>query len=184
MRSRLGRWSRHQGKWSRYVLTGLVGLATAVAVGCSGSESPTAPTGEAPRQLLTDALSNLNLLSCSKQPYASTTKTIGTAGGTISVGTHKLVIPSGALATKVTIKAEQISGSVNSVRLSPEGLKFAKPASLTMSYSNCSSLTILKKIVYTDEQLRLLELIPSIDNVLKKTVTGSITHFSRYAVAW
>jgi hypothetical protein len=39
-------------------------------------------------------------------------------------------------------------------------------------------------VVYTDEQLRILELLPSIDLRFNQTVTGSIRHFSRYAVAW
>jgi hypothetical protein len=73
---------------------------------------------------------------------------------------------------------------VTSVPFSPEGLRFAKPAKLTLSYANCSPLLLLKRVVYTDELLRILELIPSLDNLKTKTVTGDIRHFSRYAVAW
>jgi hypothetical protein len=131
-----------------------------------------------------DGLKNLSLLSCSSQPYVVVTKVVGPAGGTIVVGTHKLVIPVGALSTNYTIRAEQVSGRVNSVRFAPEGLRFAKPAKLTLSYSNCSPPLLLKRVVYTDELLRVLELIPSIDNLQTRTVTGDIRHFSRYAVAW
>ena len=130
------------------------------------------------------ALKNLHLLSCSQQPYVAVTKVIGTQGGTIQVGTHSLAIPAGALTKSYTIKAEQVPNRVNSVRFSPEGLKFAKPAKLTLSYANCSPLLLLKRVVYTDELLRILELIPSLDNLKNKTVTGDIRHFSRYAVAW
>ena len=84
----------------------------------------------------------------------------------------------------MTIKAEQVSGSVNSVRFSPEGLQFAKPASLSLSYANCSPLMVLKRVAYVNERLGILDLIPSLDNLFSKTVTGSIRHFSRYAVAW
>ena len=94
------------------------------------------------------------------------------------------MIPAGALSRNYTIRAEQVTHRVNSVRFSPEGLKFAKPAKLTLSYSNCSPLLLLKRVVYTDELLRILELIPSLDNLRTKTVTGDIRHFSRYAVAW
>jgi hypothetical protein len=131
-----------------------------------------------------DLLKNLHLLSCSPQPYVSRTQVVGANGGTILVGTHKLVIPAGALSGDYTIRAEQVTHRVNSVRFSPEGLKFAKPAKLTLSYSNCSPLLLLKRVVYTDELLRILELIPSLDNLRTKTVTGDIRHFSRYAVAW
>jgi hypothetical protein len=133
---------------------------------------------------LLTTLKNLTLLSCSPQPYVSRTQVVGVNGGTILVGTHKLVIPAGALSRDYTIRAEQVTHRVNSVRFSPEGLKFAKPAKLTLSYSNCSPLLLLKRVVYTDELLRILELIPSLDNIRTKTVTGDIRHFSRYAVAW
>ena len=133
---------------------------------------------------LLDNLKNLNLLSCSPQPYVSRTQVVGRNGGTIVVGTHRLQIPAGALSRDYTIRAEQVTYRVNSVRFSPAGLKFARPAKLTLSYSNCSPLLLLKRVVYTDELLRILELIPSIDNLRTKTVTGDIRHFSRYAVAW
>jgi hypothetical protein len=133
---------------------------------------------------LLKAIKNLHLLSCSPQPYVSKTQVVGKNGGTIVVGTHKLVIPAGALTKNYTIKAEQVRHRVNSVRFSPEGLKFKKPAKLTLSYANCSPLLLLKRVVYTDELLRILELIPSLDNLRTKTVTGDIRHFSRYAVAW
>ncbi|MEO7987583.1 MAG: hypothetical protein ABI766_13715 [Gemmatimonadales bacterium] len=99
-----------------------------------------------------NALKSLHLLSCSTQPYAVATKSIGRQGGVIVVGTHKLTIPAGALSRTVTIKAEQVPGNVNSVRFSPEGLQFSKTASLELSYRNCSPLLgILKRVAYTDE---------------------------------
>jgi hypothetical protein len=170
----------------------------AAGVSCTSDDSlgPSAPAGpstmtevQGPQSELLlggilNTLQNLHLLSCSPQAYASTTQVVGVNGGTISVGTHKLVIPAGALSRNYTIRAEQVTHRVNSVRFSPEGLQFAKPGKLTLSYSNCSPLLLLKRVVYTDELLRILELIPSLDNLRTKTVTGDIRHFSRYAVAW
>ena len=130
------------------------------------------------------SLGDLHLLACSAQPYAVRTQTVGSAGGTIAIGTHRLVIPAGALASPVQIKAEQMTGRVNSVRFSPEGLKFAKPATLRLSYSNCSPLLLLKRVVYTNELLGILELLPSLDDLRTKSVSAPIRHFSRYAVAW
>jgi hypothetical protein len=174
-------------KWTRKASAFLlVFVVLAAGVSCTSEES-LGPSTDQPSQSLAStvsALSNLHLLSCSTQAYAVTTKVIGTQGGTVVVGTHRLVIPAGALDRPVTIKAEQVSGNVNSVRFSPEGLQFAKPASLALSYANCSPLMVLKRVAYVDERLRLLDLIPSLDNLFSKTVTGSIRHFSRYAVAW
>ena len=171
-------------KWTRKASAFLlVFVVLAAGVSCTSEES-LGPSTEQPSQSLGSLLNSLHLLSCSSQAYAVTTKTVGTLGGTIVVGTHRLVIPAGALATSVTIKAEQVSGNVNSVRFSPEGLQFAQPASLSLSYANCSPLMVLKRVAYVNERLGILDLIPSLDNLFSKTVTGSIRHFSRYAVAW
>jgi hypothetical protein len=124
------------------------------------------------------------LLDCSEQSYAVTRETIGPWGGSIKVGNHVLVIPRGALSRYVTIKAEQIQGSTNSVRFTPEGLRFAKPAALTMSYDNCRNVELPKAIVYTTEGLEVLEVLWSLDLLRWMKVTAPIDHFSRYAVAY
>ena len=173
--------------WTRKLSAGLLMIDAAVVIGCTGAESPTEPVAGQPDLLLKElvnSLKDLKLLSCSQQPYAVTTQTVGANGGTIVVGTHRLVVPAGALKRSVTIKAEQVPGRVNSVRFYPEGLKFERPAAVTLSYANCSPLMLLKRVVYVDEKLRILELLPSLDDLQRKTVTGTVRHFSRYAVAW
>ena len=182
--------------WPRKLTALVLAVVLAAGVSCTsdnalGPSEPSAPaqmTSDDQQSLLLggiiNSVKNLQLLSCSAQPNVVVTKVVGTAGGTIVVGTHQLVIPAGALARNYTIRAEQVTGRVNSVRFAPEGLQFAKPARLTLSYANCSPLLLLKRVVYTNELLRILELIPSLDNLKTKTVTGDIRHFSRYAVAW
>ena len=174
-------------KWPRRFVAFALTAALTVAVGCSAADDSMGP-GETPvlqpSTSLLSTLRNLNLLSCSTQPYVAKTQTVGTAGGTILVGTHRLVIPAGALASSVKITAEQVSGRVNSVRFSPDGLKFSKPATIYLSYANCSSLLLAKRVVYTNELLSILELLPSLDDLRTKTVSAPIRHFSRYAVAW
>jgi hypothetical protein len=77
-----------------------------------------------------------------------------------------------------------MSVRTNSLRFSPEGLRFQKPAALTMSYQNCLVVLVAKRIVYTDENLKILEVLKSLDLFKKRTVTAPIDHFSRYAVAY
>ena len=184
--------------WPRRMTALFLAAVLAAGVSCTSDDSlgPSAPAGSSTMTEIQgqqsdlllggilNTVTNLHLLSCSPQPYASRTQVVGVNGGTIYVGTHKLVIPAGALSRNYTLRAEQVTNRVNSVRFSPDGLRFAKPAKLTLSYSNCSPLLLLKRVVYTDELLRILELIPSLDNLRTKTVTGDIRHFSRYAVAW
>lgn len=185
-------------RWPRRMTALLLAAVLAAGVSCTSDDALGPSTTQGPSTMgevqgrqsdlllggILNTIQNLNLLSCSPQPYVSTTQAVGVNGGTIFVGTHKLVIPAGALSRTYTIRAEQVTNRVNSVRFSPAGLQFAKPAKLTLSYSNCSPLLLLKRVVYTDELLRILELIPSLDDLRTKTVTGDIRHFSRYAVAW
>ena len=168
-------------------LTAVLLVSLAAVLSCLPDRSPTAPAVPPPNaSLLGGLLQATGLLQCSPLPYASTTKVIGPAGGTIQVGPHTLIIPPGALSQNVTITAEAPSARVNSVRFTPQGQRFTVPAVLTMSYSNCNLLGKLlpKEIAYTDDNLNILSYLISLDNLLSKKVTGKLDHFSRYAVAW
>ena len=200
-------------KWTRRLSAIGLALALSVAVSCTTADGPmgvaeSQPLQQQPSNLLGDLLGGdglvsgdgligdvvdgtvstllnvTDLLVCSSQPYAVTRKTIGSAGGTIQVGKHTLVVPKGALKQKTTITAEQIPGRTNSIRFSPEGLRFEKPADLTISYKNCLVVLLKKHIVYTDENLKILEVLRSLDLFGKRTVSAPIDHFSRYAVAY
>ena len=192
----------------RFSVLGLVLLLLSVGVSCSSTDTMapvSAPAEQSSPQFgllgdLTDGLTSTvdgltstavgtlgnvtDLLLCSPQPYARVTETVGRDGGIIRVGSHTLVIPSGALASTTTITAEQVSGRTNSIRFSPEGLQFEKPAVLTMTYGNCVLVLLQKKIVYTDEKLRVLEVLKTLDLFQRKQASAGIDHFSRYAVAY
>jgi hypothetical protein len=124
------------------------------------------------------------LLTCQEQRYDVSYETVGSKGGTITVGKHSLLIPKGALRKNVRIKAEQMRGPTNSVRFSPEGLQFEKPATLTLNYQNCQDVGTPRAVVYTTEKFEVLEVFRSLDLFKRKTVTAPIDHFSRYAVAY
>jgi len=185
--------------WNRWFLSVMLVGVLLVGVGCgSEGDSPLAPSGNgsagsAPQAALisnvvptvtSTLLGSVDLLTCKSLPYASASAAIGPDGGTIRVGKNTLVVPRGALSQRVTIKAEQVSGKTNTIRFSPEGLKFSRPATLTMSYDNCLVILPTKRIVYTDEALRVLQILRSLDLRLTKTVSAPIDHFSRYAIAY
>jgi hypothetical protein len=166
-------------------------LAVCALVFACGDPSPTAPTmapSPAPdASLIGDLIRPTGLLKCSDLPAASATQTIGPAGGSIVVGPHVLRIPAGALATPTSITAMLVTGQgVNGIRFQPEGLQFESAAYLTMSYANCDLLGVLlpKRIAYTSDLLDILEYLLSIDNQWTKKVTGRVTHFSEYVIAW
>jgi hypothetical protein len=166
----------------------LAGAASLLLLSC-GDTALTAPEPETltPESgLLGWPTEGLGLVECAPQPYDSVSQTIGPAGGTVQVGPHRLSIPPDALAAPVTITAVSPSEPVNRVRFQPAGLVFARPPRLTMSYANCNLLGLLlpKRIAYVTDALDILEFLLSVDNVLSRTVTGRLEHFSSYAVAW
>jgi hypothetical protein len=163
-------------------------LLLVVALACTDRNPTSAPAVPAPdASLIGGLLGATGLLKCSNLPYASSTKTIGALGGTISAGPHTLVIPPGALLNPTTITMTAPTGlGVNAVKFQPEGLRFIAPAALTMSYANCSLLGKLlpKRIAYTDNNLNIISYLLSLDNLLSKYVTGKVNHFSDYVIAW
>jgi hypothetical protein len=165
-------------------------LGAAAALGLSCGDSTVGVTSRPPARpgdlfgLPIDP--SVSLLHCAPLAADSVTQMIGPAGGVIQVGPHALTIPPGALADSVAITAVAPSDTVNRVRFQPEGLTFAQPASLTMSYANCDVVGswLPKQIAYTTAALAILELLPSLDDMWGRTVTANVGHFSDYAIAW
>jgi len=148
--------------------------------GCASDRSP--PTGITAATQSTPG----GLLQCSKLPATSVKQTIGSAGGTMWIGPHAFVVPSGALAQPVTISAKTAGGTGNALDFKPVGLAFLKPAYVVLSYANCSTAGSggSKQVAYTTDSLAILYYVPSSDNASALQVTGQIYHFSNYAIAW
>jgi hypothetical protein len=174
-------------KAARLLVVVLLVCTLGLSSACS-DRTPTAPQPPAPSaDLIGSLLHATGLLSCSNLPYDSTTKTVGIAGGSLSVGPHTLLIPPGALLRPTTITMILPTGlGVNAVKFKPAGLQFLAPAALKMSYANCSLLGKLlpKRIAYTTDNLQILYYLLSLDNLFSKYVTGKLNHFSDYAIAW
>ena len=175
---------------SALVLVAALGLAS-----CSGEDGPTGPgEGGNAAQLAGSGLLGTSigsgLLACNPLPYASGQQTIGPAGGTLVIGPHTLTVPAGALSAPVLISGEAPVGSVNSVQLYPEGLQFAQGQQAKRAVGppvqDCPLLGSLlpKRIAYTTDLLQILSYVLSVDDLLHRRITGSLEHFSRYAVAW
>jgi hypothetical protein len=164
-------------------------LGIAVVVASCGENAPTAPATSGARpeaDLIGGLLTKTGLISCRALPPAYASQTIGSAGGVIHVGPHTFTVPAGALSGPVTITAYAPTSKYNTVEFGPQGLQFSKSASLTMSYANCNLLGYLlpKHIAYVDDDLNILYLLQSLDNILTQKVTGKVDHFSNYAIAW
>ena len=160
-------------------------LASAALVSASCGDH-TSRLSEPDPSLVGSLAQATGLVSCTPLSYDSVTQAVGPAGGTIIVGPHVLDIPAGALSDTVTITAVAPSDTVRLVEFQPQGLTFATPASLQMSYASCNLLGSLlpKQIAYVDDSLSILSYLLSVDNPPTQTVTGKLYHFSSYAVAW
>jgi hypothetical protein len=152
----------------------------------SAPSGVTAPAATPEASLIGQIVQATGLLSCRPQPYDSVTDTVGPEGGAIRVGANTFVVPPGALLTPVAITAVAPSTDVNVVEFQPQGLRFALPATLTMSYANCGLLGGLlpHHIAYIDGRLHILELLPALDDIFARTATARIKHFSGYAIAY
>jgi hypothetical protein len=128
-------------------------------------------------------LLDLVLFRCETPAYGSVTQRVGRYGGTIQVGPHSLYIPSGALPGSVEITATTTAGSQVKVDFQPHGLRFEKPAVLTLSYAHCSSEPSRPTVVYVSDSLTILEKLPSVNDRFRSRVVGRIDHFSGYAFA-
>jgi hypothetical protein len=176
------------------VLIAMAGLVAAAS--CLSDQAP--PTAPAVTPLSADLLGGTlttlgsttkkltgTLLSCQPLPYASDDEMVGPGGGTLHIGPHTLRIPAGALSQPVRIFGDAPSDTNRTVRFYPEGLQFARPASLTISYQGCSLVTgLLPQVAYVSDALLILEYEPSTNDLFQQTVTGQVNHFSRYAAAW
>lgn len=168
----------------------LLGL-TAVIISCGesspvGPASRVAPTSHDLLAPIAQTLKTVGLLKCNPMPAYTASQVIGPAGGVMRIGPHTFSVPAGALSSNVRISADAPHDNVNRVVFQPEGLTFATPASLTMSYSNCNLLGSLlpKHIAYINDDQNILYELLSVDNLLTQKVTGQVNHFSDYAISW
>jgi hypothetical protein len=133
---------------------------------------------------VTGTVSNLLLYRCPTDGFGSVTQLVGPAGGTIKVGPHSLIIPAGALSSTVAITATAPAGQHVRVDFQPAGLRFSTSASLRLSYAQCGGLPpLLPKVVYVNDLLSILEVLPSLNDLANKRVTAKVRHFSGYAIA-
>ena len=182
----------------------IVALVLAAVVLTSCADEPAPPTGPAPAaadslqadlSLLGDLVGGvtgtvggladaLGLVSCDVRTTHTGSAEIGPLGGVVRVGPHRLTVPPRALSQRVRISAVAPSGRYVQIKFEPEGLKFDRPTLLTMSYSECSLLSPLRlKIVYVNDQFRILEVLPTVTSVLTRTANAPVRHFSRYMLA-
>ena len=189
---------------ARAAVAALVGAFALSIAACNADVAPTAPKAPdvlAPTEpshllgldlggtitglteTLSGVLASLSLFRCETPAYGSVTQTVGWGGGIIKVGPHSLYVPPGALNAPVAITATASAGSQVKVDFEPHGLRFQRPAVLTLSYAHCSTQPLRPKVVYVDNALSILELVPSVNDAWNRRAKAKLDHFSGYAFA-
>jgi hypothetical protein len=185
---------------------GLIGAVSLSLAACTGDgAAPTAPKApeilaptEPPAHLLgldldevvsdlgetvSGVLASLTVYRCETPALGSVTRTVGPGGGTVYVGKHSLYIPPGALQEPVSITATVKGGNEVKVDFQPHGLRFQRPAVLTLSYAHCPVRPVRPRMVYVTDLLSILERQASLDDEYGRRVVGKLDHFSGYAIA-
>ena len=179
-------------------------MAASMALLVACSNEPTNPTLAAPSTSAADlgALtaplsSTLTLLSGVQRstPLAASiteTKTIGSAGGTLSIAAAgvTVTIPSGALSAQTVITMTARAGSLVAYDFAPHGITYEKPLVITQKLQGTNATVLNSSLLtlgyYADpSQLTatsglVSELIGGSVNLLSWTFTSSIPHFSGY----
>ncbi|WP_295128656.1 hypothetical protein [uncultured Chitinophaga sp.] len=122
----------------------------------------------------------------------ATTKQIGADGGTIANadGSLQVSIPAGALTNTTTISLEPIEntnpgGIGTGYRLTPHGITFLKPVSITFSYAAMSSMISYPPalgIAYQDAKGIWQYMAEPVINTNNKSITINSTHFSDWTL--
>ena len=185
-----------------YLRSTLAAIVLAIVTACVSADSPSAPPPPPPQVSLLGDLTGtvtgvvggtvntvtgvveklLSPYACTTPGYGSVTRTVGPMGGLIAVGPHTLLIPPNALTRNTTITASAPAGRMLRVDFEPEGLRFNRPAVLRLSYDACAHPPALPRVVYIDDQLRLLEVLPTLNDLFTNAATAKLNHFSGYAV--
>jgi hypothetical protein len=126
---------------------------------------------------------NGTLLSCNTAGYDRVTNTIGSDGGTIDIGPHRLTVPAGALRENVRITAKAPAGGHILVELQPHGLNFRKDAYLRLSFAECPPEVDSARVAYVGDDLDIYYFLPSVTDSTARTSTGRLDHFSGYSLA-
>ncbi|MEO8449529.1 MAG: hypothetical protein ABI647_07055 [Gemmatimonadota bacterium] len=180
----------------------MTGLALVFQLGCGTDLGPaeSTPTPAANPSLLGDVLHKLLYMTCSVRPQQQKTITLTSDGGTFAVDYATLVVPAGSIPSGqrrtflMTTPADPIASVVFTPVDGAGEMRFPDNPSpvVRLSYAHCTGgIQLLRRIAYTTDRNdpllglpKLLEMLLSIDNALRREVQAPIEHFSRYAVAF
>lgn len=172
-----------------------IGAVVAFAAIGSCADAPTAPSRVEPGSSAGSSADLLGLfprpLYCPTSTTQTTSAVLDGLGGVLSVAGTTVQVPLGALLAPTKITLTVPASSYMEIDVSVEGTEefvFELPITVTVSYARCS-LNFFQRLLpfdvwHWDPATReLLELMPSVDNKLTRSITFTTPHLSGYIIA-
>jgi hypothetical protein len=185
-------------KWMRRSSLGTFALLFALA-GCeSASDSGLLlePKHETEQVLVSWKFGNgYTVVRETEEAVGSVEAVIGSAGGTLVLGEHVLMVPAYAVDANTTFRMEKEDGDHVRIHLTASrygdndiGARgFNRPVRLMLSYgssANVGTLTASRlKVMYIRPDQRV-EALPSMVNYYDRWVGTDLRHFSEYGIGW
>ena len=120
-------------------------------------------------------------LNCKPAHPSYGSAVIGPEGGSLIIGSNRLIVPPGALTKPVLITGTVPEGKPFEVDLQPHGLTFKNAAGLILDATSCLDVP---NIVYLIDQVTVSDPIEAVYSNWWHTIACPIWHFSGYAVAF
>lgn len=147
---------------------------------------------EAYKRAVQQGVVKAEVLRCEPQQIKAVTKKIGSKGGTLDVGPHRLVIPAGALPGDVEITGDAPTGPEADLEFQPHGLQFQRPVEMTFDYGRCVVPTVPEAdvelgVTYmgpVGAERRAIEKMPSTDKRDDHKISALTDHFSGFVITW
>lgn len=181
--------------WKR--AASLIAIALLSACGMDSTETTAplqAPTAE---HSLLDGLTRVRPLNrtVALDQEIEVSATIGAAGGRLSIPEtgFELTVPAGAVLRDTRFTVRALAGTAVAYEFEPHGTTFRRPLLANQSlYGTKPALGLLQGAYFPDRSLLnpsgtsalVSELLGGVTNLLDRSFTWRINHFSGYIVAW
>jgi len=172
------------------ILRRITSLAIIVALSaCSDPATSPTPTPASPPALLLEKTSTL--VECPSDVSLSASASIGSLGGSVSVGGHSIIVPPDALPLGLSVvtlivppsRFVEIEARVNGL----PHFQFAVPVTVVVDYSRCTRSNIDQgplRVWHIDPLTNaFMQDMGGVDDKTTRTVTFTTDHFSGYAIA-
>lgn len=127
-------------------------------------------------------------VECGQGTGQSRAEAIDQQGGTVSVAGHSLTVPPQAVNGRVPFTITEMPGGYLGVEIGPDGTKFARNATLSLSFGRCggspAGFSNLRVVQVERGTTRIIRVLPStVDTQARTVTTTGLEHLSGYLIS-